>query len=478
MPDIMALVRVDCSVIVTDVRADAGRITVDGDAVFTVLYQSGYGVKLNSAEFTRHFSQNFSAKQGAFDTSARATAAVTYVSCRLNDARTPKLLAKIQTEVEVRSNVLQKCVDTESSGSSFYRRASFSVPLAGQNARGVHECNGEIVVSRGDSAVGDIVMHSVSLQSYAATPIDGAVSFRGNVLVKALYESEDGSSYHAISKSIPFGFDEQNASVKATSQIDAKARISGHSLTAVMDNYGENRLIKVSFDVCTDTYCFEDREYTVATDMFTPNFLSETAVANVTYPLCPVTYEKNFSLDTRTERFEIPYTELYDASCRVNNASAECVDGGINVKGSLTISVLGKRDEGFDSTDINESLDEFFPLDVIDSSTPTANINITEVIPSLLSDGSIAVKVMGEALICMHPTETRSFISEVIKEEALPKEEEGVNAAYYFPSHDDTLWSVAKHYGVNPSSVLASSHGAFDENGGIKPETKYIFINK
>lgn len=478
MPDIMALVRVDCNTDVTDVKVDAGRITVEGDALFTVLYQSGYGVKLNSAEFTKHFSQTFTPKQGAFDTACRASSCVTFVSCRLNDARTPLLKAKIQTQAEVRSCVLQKCVDTESSGSTFYKRSSFTVPMPRQNIRSMHECNGEIVIPRGDSAVGDIIMHSAVLQSYAVSATDGSISCRGNVLVKAVYESEDGSSYHSVSKSIPFGFDEPTAAATASSQTDARVRVTGHSLTAVMDNYGENRLIKATFDICTDVYCFDEREYTVATDLFTPNFSSETATAAVTYPLCPITSEKNFSFDTRTERYEIPYTELYDASCRINSATVDIADGGVNVRGSMTISVLGKRDEGFDSADIGENFEEFFPIEVTGDSAPTVNINVTEVIPSLLSDGSIAVKVLAEAVISMYPTETRSFIAEVVKEETLPAEEEGVTAAYYFPSGDDTLWSVAKHYGVNPSSVLASGHGAFDEDGNIRPDTKYIFINK
>ena len=151
-------------------------------------------------------------------------------------------------------------------------------------------------------------------------------------------------------------------------------------------------------------------------------------------------------------------------------------DGGVELTGTLTVSVLGDSMEGVLHRDHTAEFVQFIPAELPGGLTEiTAEAMPFEIMPTLHSDGSLSARVICNASLTCRRAEIMSFLSEPVKQ-ADPPEEEPYSVAYFYPAKTDTLWSVAKKYRIDPAKLKADNPTSFDESGRLLPGTRTITV--
>lgn len=480
-PDVTRLVRVDCTPYIDGCEIGSDKVHMNGRVVYDVLYETDRKNKLRYCSFTQDFHHSADLPRNDLETlRGECSAACCKITCKMLSPRRLVLHARLELHTLVFGERAIELLSTEPTDGMFFRTKQFRYDAPSEKVGGEFRFDETLPLLQGEKNIGEVICASVTLQPPQTSIAQGSLIAKTNALVKVLYEAEDAESGYCMSaKSVPLSITLEDAAIADTKQCAMQLSINGSHVVPELDQYGENRLLKAGFTVEAEATLVGSNEATVADDLFSTAFADTVARTELELPHLTESVDRSFTVDLKLPADEPFFTTLYDTTVRAGHVRAAQADGGIELSGTLTVSILGDGSDGIQHRDYTEEFVQFVPADIPEQfSGVTVDVTPFEVLPTLHSDGSISARVICNARLALYAKEQVSFLSSITKQTELEPETDDCTVAYFFPARTDDLWAVAKKYRVDPDRIRAANPNAFDETGRLTAGTKTVTILK
>lgn len=481
-PDVIRLIRVDCTPYVDSCQVTDNKVQISGRVIYDLLYETDHRNKLRFCSFTQEFRHAADLPKNDLEApEAFCDASCSKITCRMLSPRRPVLRARLELHTTVSGMAAVSLLSTQSAENVFFVKKPLRYDVPGAPYREEFRFDEALPLLQGEDSIGELIFGSVSLQPAQTTVTRGNVLAKTNAVVKALYQPEDASregEYRMAVKSLPLTLSMETPEAEEGKLCRLRLELGAQSVLPELDQYGESRMLKACFTVNASLRSTGTAETEVAEDLFTPGKITTACRRELSIPRMSSVADRSFTVDLKLPREDPVFTALYDASVRAGKAKAVPGEGGVELAGTLTVSILGESMDGIQHRDHTAEFLQFVPAEIpAGLSEVQAEIAPFEVLPTLHSDGSISARVICNATLSFHTEEQVSFLCEPVTQTE-PEEEDPYSVAYFYPTVTDTLWSVAKKYRIDPAKLKADNPTSFDENGRLTAGTKTVTVLK
>lgn len=477
-PDISRLVRVDCMPYIESSEVNGDRCTVNGRVICTLLYETDYKNKLKSVSFEKEFTHNFELRdQQAAETFARSHARCSHISCKLQSPRRCVIRPRLKLDLGLRFRRPLHALDP-GCGGRYCRTASVTYEQANPVRKEEFPVDEELLLHQSEKAIGDVIHTSVKLQPPQIVTAGGETAIKTTATVKMLYETEGEDAEPVMSvKTIPLSLNVQG--LEEGTEAEVVLRVSDEKVSAELDNYGENRVIRAVFTANADIYTTDTVSEEVAVDVFSEGAIDSPVDTTVALPSEAALYNRSIVLDsivTPERPFVCP---LYDLDIVVNDLDPQITEEGILLRGTYTTSVLGRTADAFESFDFTKEFSQLIPIEMPDNLTDVqAQMTPIDYSVTTLPDGQLGLRITFQTKLTAHTADKATFITDISSSDPVAKSNDAASAVYFFPSPSDDLWSISKRYLKNPDAVRSANPNAFDENDNLAVGTRTVLIKK
>lgn len=480
-PDVVRLIRVDCTPFIDTCEVNSGRVRIAGRVLYDILYEADRKRRLRFCSFVEDLLHTAEApKHDLEELRADCKAVCGRITCKMLSPRHLVLQAKLELCTSFTGENPIRALSVSPSEGVFFHEKRFPYDAPAEIVKSERKFEETLPLLQGEKSIGEVVFGSVSVQPPQVTLSEGSAAAKTNAVVKVLYEAEGGDETYCMSvKTVPVSLTVESPSVGEDRRTALSLSVTAQSVSADLDQYGENRILKAEFTVAAVAVSTEERIAETADDLFSAD--SEVALerSEITVPQLADISDRSFTVDLRFAPDVPPFSAIYDADARVGRIRASAGDGGVEIEGTLTLSVLGDGADGIQERDYAEEFKQFIPVDLPRNHAGVmCEVTPFEVMPTLHSDGSVSARVICSARVFVYTEEKECFLSGAAASAPLPEEAEPYTVAYFFPAGTDTLWSVAKRYRVDPKRIEADNPGAFAGDGQLVSGTKTVIVRK
>lgn len=480
-PDVIRLIRVDCTPYIDGCECGTDKVHINGRVVYDVLYETDRKNKLRYCSFTQEFRHTAELPKHELENiQASCHAACSKITCKMLSPRRPVLRARLELHTRVCGETVVGLLSPQPIEGMFFRKKQIRLDTAPETVVTELRFDETLPLLQGEKNIGEIIFGCVALQPPQVTVTEGCAIAKTNAVVKVLYEAEDAESgYCMSSKTVPLSVSLEAPAIREDKRCTVALGMSAYSVLPELDQYGESRLLKAEFSVNASATLIGCADVEVADDLFSTGYADTVARTEMNVPTVYDIVDRSFTVDLKVPAEEPPFTALYDTTVRAGRVRATPAEGGVELNGTLTVSVLGDSRDGILHRDYTEDFVQFVPVDL---PRPLAGIIADvapfDVLPTLHADGSISARVICNAKIYLYAEQQVSFLSGISKQVELDTSDDAYTVAYFFPSRADDLWSVAKRYRIDPERLRASNPKAFDDSGRLAGNVKTITVVK
>lgn len=478
-PDIARLVKVDCTPFLENCDTEGEKATIKGKVLYDVLYETDYKNRLRCVSFTQEFSQSIPIpRSNAEDITAFCDTECSKISCKLLSPRRVIIKSTLGTQFDIEGETAIKAVAVNESKNEFFRKKTIGF----EGRTSLHSENfhfsDSLSLAQSEKSIGEIVCGSITLQPAQTTISPGRAEIKTTAAIHILCEEENNEGvYYMSQKTLPVNIDYQNDAIEDFKHISLSLEPRDFEFSPELDQYGESRVIKTSFNVKIKMKINEPKAYTVADDMFEKGYNSILQKGTAKMPILYSQSESGFTIETKLPSMTPRPDTILDSSAKDFGSSTEKTEGGINLSGSFILTLMTNTPEGIFSFDHSVPYKQFCPLDLPEGeSNIVADTYPIEAIATLHSDGSATVRIIAGTKLYVFTESEDSFIQDVTKRTPIENTNEGSMLVYFYPNKTDDLWSIAKNYRTDPESILSSNPQHFDENGNNTEPERPILI--
>lgn len=467
-PDIARLVKVDCTPFTEACTVEDGRVTVRGKAVYDVLYETDYKNRLRCCSFTQDFSHSLPLpRSGATEISSFCSVRCERIDCKLIGPRRIVIRTALGAQFDIEGEVSVKAVAVNEDGEAFFRKKAVGFDGRTSSYEESFRFAEQLVLSRNEKAIGEIVCGSITLLPPQTTVLPERIEIKSTAAVRVLCEEENNEGkYYMSAKTVPVNIEYTNPAIEDFKRLSLSIEPSDAEFIPELDQYGENRVIKTSFNVRMKLKINEPKAYTVADDMFEKDYDSTLVKTSALLPHLYSENDVSFSAEAKLPPMMPTPETLLDATARDYGSNVEKTEGGVTVSGNFIVTLTADTAEGIHSFDHSVPYSQFFPLDIPNSETATvADTYPVEVMTTLHSDGSVTAKIIAGTKIYIYCESEETFISEITKRSPRKSTDDGSMLVYCYPSRQETLWDIAKLYRADPEGIAKLNAERFDEGG-------------
>ena len=305
---------------------------------------------------------------------------------------------------------------------------------------------GKLLKSWGDASVTEI------------TAMAGAVRMRGDVQLSLLYRCQDPAEpLQEAAMTLPFDYDLALPDSFMGLQTEGRADVQDLKVTAQFDEDGEMRVLQVECLLQMRANVWATQDLEVLQDAYAPNQDLEVSEQQITLSRPAVEQQA-----TQLLKESLPLPEGMPNIGRISFLQATpCIadwavtDQGLEVQGILTCGVLYESDqeeggiEGFNSEtpfSIELTLPERLEGEVDVSAA------VDQSFGTVLSPTEMEGRFTLRFTVASYPETQVGAVDNIVHQG--PSSQQGSGIVVAFVRTGDTLWSIARRYGVSLQSVL------------------------
>ena len=487
LPNINRLIRAEEQPKIDSCEISSGKAVVKGRSVFCILYESDYKGKVCQAVFSTDFEQKFdlnSRNYGAVgdesgDVICDSDVSSAFVGCKLLSPR--KLLLRSRDNIRFstrRSHGYETPDKDRSAVPTYYRSENLSYLSYRQPLERDYELTESIVLNENEPSIGEIVFTNVFLAAPDIINEYGRLKINVDAIVKTLYENEQGTDYYTKNEIIPLSLTVDDNVLNESTVTFVKLIVPEISSEKENDDYGEPRVITVSFSVKALINILENKETDAVTDVFSPGYDHETEKSTVVYDELAEATETSVTMEKVFETAETDISSVLDASVILNVKECVFENGEVTVKGDADISVLGKGGaEGnrISAADFSVTFEETFKSNAPPDTKFTCSILPVSVTAKMTGKNKLSIRSDAKATLCGIRKCRKDIVSSSTLTEKDAKKSDGTIVICY-PSQGDSLWDIAKKYSSSPEKIMSCNANAFTDGETVSKGTKIIMI--
>ena len=314
--------------------------------------------------------------------------------------------------------------------------------------------------------IGTILSKTLTLSPPEVFEREGVVVVNSNAHYTALVEEENtDNTVFAVMRTIPISMEFNEPEGE---HFHAELRVATLDASAELNDYGENKIMAVSFSVDARLKGYANEPLELVTDAFNSNYENHIRTDSLYYDIPVFAAERSFTVE-KTVETDANLLEVLDTIATVSVASTVKEEGGLRVRGNIAYSVLAIADYGVTTIDSVEPFDELFP-----ANTPEGDVDYysfgypLSASSALVGSGTVGTKVVVMLSIFGFEKREVTVAAELTMEESAKDEFADEAVIYYYPDRDETLWNVAKQYSVNPALLRSDNESAFDESDHVR----------
>ena len=470
-PDVEAVLLCEAFPRLDEPILENGIVTLNGTVRYQVLLLTEGGV-LTNLGFNEPFTLKKEVPGASDDAVILAVPTLDYAAAKLVNPR--KLHLRSQTNVDLR--VWEPiCPCPEIRGAETLdddmnlQRKLCRIPTAVVLSASENDIpvSTDIELTSGDPPAAEIVSVSVFLTPSEVKPRGETTDVRLEASLTALYRSEEGN-YFTAGKKMPL---EQTVAIAAADCADWIANaVPGPVNAAIAANgYGEMKTLEIDFTYDLVLYGFCRRTVEGVSDMFSTEFHTETESAAIPVTRLHRTYSTGLSVNASFDRSGLTTDHARDiftgtAVPKDLTVTADPARGKITVEGKLDITlVIEGAPEGDSETNFT-SIRESYPFRCeLDAGDLTGNETF---IPSCFVTG-LRFRMDQNTLyadieLCLRvltlQSEKTVTVSAVDLDRTRPASYPAAPIVLCYPTHNETLWDIAKLYRVTEAEIKEANH--------------------
>ncbi len=455
-PDMLKILQVDAVSCITDIDVTDGKLFLSGKVNVTVLYvPDRENEKVRSAEGSFEFSHKAENGRIGAGMTAMVNCNVDRLEFSALNSRKVRIKAIVGIDYEV-INVEENEIAC-GTGSETAQTLTKTVTLSDVSDLSRHEfsvCE-KIEVPTGQESVNEIIKTDVKISDTEYKTLSGKIVVKGAVCVCVLY-TDDDCNIEFTEAEIPFTevFDAENVTEESVCDIDYSVmNVSG---CVSEDSDGDRRIIEVEAEISAQVKASDSVNTEILSDCYEP--FRKTELVKRTMQAEEVA-ERPSAQNTLREIIEFPQdapevTGVYNVVARPVVGKAELQGGKLLCEGRIEAYILYISDS---SESPVYSMKKDFPFSYMlecscsgSGFTPKIKAEIKHISYNLNAAGELELRCILSLNAEVMKKQTIELIDEANESDA----ESRGGMVIYFVQEDDSLWSIAKRYGVPQSEIV------------------------
>ncbi len=464
-PNIVKIMKCSLCPIVTDSRIDGSVISVSGKVEGDIIYLSDFEGKVKSIHIDEDFSHDFKMPDAASENALLSVSAdVSNVATKLLSPRQLDTKCRINIGANVTENTQKELYSPESAKNDGAFVKTTTLPFSVRTPLALYSdtLQGDIQLSDDQKNISEIIFTDAVAFFERTSVSEGEVHFKGVMNICCVYcaqgTGDEMSEYVTITTTLPFEASISDESITKDSHIFANITPFCPKASVSYDNYGENRIISLNIPYTVNAYVYNDNSLCICTDVFGTQ-------GDITPQMCSFTTEKTLGVINTTAEF----TE----KLRTDSKALSQIDGGIFTAKPLGTEisegkyfVLARINGTLFGKDQNSYLvisDVSFNTKVpIDGITPLpdtyAEVSLNTRDFSLSHENGAVICNMTLGIDAVVSQKSKSDCIETVSITSEQNKSTGkAQIIVYYPDANEDIWSIAKHFRVDPK-ILSDSN--------------------
>lgn len=453
MEDAKSVLHVSAATRRKDVFLSENRLEYEGEINYDVLYLSESG-EIGHLNYKSDFNGGVNIKGVNSDSTAVLSFLPPSVTARLSNPRRVGIRTKLPVHIRAYENDRDEGDGGIPDGEVEKREesvGSLCVCCAGDKGIGVSE---DIVIPSDKDEIDTLAAIYAKPVVTELRASDGKVVFRGEINITLLYKTTDGE-YESFSKKIPVSHIIQTDGAEDGDECKGEIVVYDMNSEVSGDVNGDKRVVELDFLYDIYACCMRNREENIVTDVY---FLDKNC-QNEYKPIKFKSLEKMITMNTtvsgKTESDGKKVRRILFATCDAEDCECKYDGNRVICSGNVMFNCVALYDDGVG--EMSSSLPfkaESEAVKLSQNAQLFAQCRTSEA--KVWADGE---NVYGntEAYITVEVIETdeKNVLSactagEDAGEVILP-------LTLYYPTKDDSLWSVAKKYHTKISDIISAN---------------------
>lgn len=464
LPDVKRIIRVDARPKIDGKFIASGKVEYEGDAVCTVLFCDGEN-KLKTVTFTAPFSDAVELSDGDNECIANLIPAPESISCRTLNPRRISLRLRIDTEVTVWCNrtfapTLSGTYSEDTAEKKTRDVEVMKLICAGESGL---NASADIEVDGALMPVDDIISCNVGMSFYECKGAEDRVLCRGEMPITVFYRTDDenGENYTVLFRKLPLAQVVGAEGVTDGYECMARGSVDGVKFNVAENGFGEKRIIELDVSYRIYLNCVGKDKINVTEDIYAPG--SETKAETELREFCRLVKNTsrsfNVSKSFTVEELNIQGAEkIFELSAepRITDVKKSTDGFKLSVSGVAPASAIVKKEDGLFST----SFEVPFSVDIDADGVPDTFTYNADAICTCSKGRLDGEKLFAEIELQINLMVLGISEVKVLKNaEFTEKNEEGERPQmrFFYPSPDETLWSIGKHFGISQKSLCEAN---------------------
>lgn len=465
-PSIERIILTDTKSNINECIFENDKIKITGDCYFTVLYKSDYKEKIKSVTFTEQFSKEL-------DASALLNYSEKDIHLNVKEKlTTPKATAINGRRLSLSANVIINvcadiCVEVGLFKNEIINCETLDKQITSLSATFVPDIdftlNHEISLSSEMPSASDIIFTTCLASVENIQKYDEKTIVSGNLNLYCLYEAEnseyENGEYISLQKQIPFTKEINSDGIKLPYEVELETSVVNSKCEISPDSYGENKMINAEISLCIkDIKILKNNTYTIFEDAFSCLFESEIQKSDYTAESIAECISAVCISEEQINNERSGISDIMLSSGNVAITNSEIVDGKLILSAKASATVIGTNDKGemvsstvsfpthltLTAPKERENI-SFYPVAEVSEITCRANDSVL----------NCSMKIF---VRCVALKQTPySAVSDFKICENSPREDKNTCVTIYYPESHESLWSIAKKYGVSTESIKLSN---------------------
>ena len=471
-PDIVRVVKSQMRVNISSQSYSSGKLTVEGNAVLSVLYLCAEG-RLHCFEQRLPFSKTADVRDDEnciYITNAKTE----FVNCRVVSQRKLDIHASIS--IFYKGIIIQKekifcgCEGvaletdktlTNSSDLTDFKSKSFNVSETAE-------------IGSTQPSVSQIASDSISVRLVSTKLISDKILIKGELNVNIVYISENEGSVEHVSSTVPF-----SQIVEASSDEHSISFVSlsvgGYDIFAKTDSSSQLRLFEISAIVRADISVFNNREISVVNDLYSTEYSVVPTVSDIALTDCVQNH-----LDTYLVRDKIDFVNdkiltVCDADAVLSYIDYKYEKGRFIYFGTVSLTLLVNTEkEGYTAVEKSAEFEFEKNLDAsCDSVSSELSGCVSGISFNITGDNTVEVRAEIEISSVIFSENCKRLISDIsVNEDKKLDNYHGVTV--YFADRGERVWDIAKRFNTAVTSLCEENSLSTQK---LETDKKLIIIN-
>lgn len=470
LPDASKIIKCHTCIHIQEKNPVTDAVCISGEVVYHILYLPENSCCLKSIKVKDNFEQNFSVPGATSNTITFAQGYIVHCECRLINSR--KIAVRSVAEISVSAyNPCVADIPTDipevANTSIETKKGKLDLCVTQAIAETNFNVSEDLELPSTKLPIADLLYTDATISLKDIKTVSNKIIVKACAQIKTVYISNiDKETCHEVENEIPFSqiIDIANAEDEKTA-IDVSLQITSLATEVAEDQNGENKIISCNLGVCAQVKAEKNMSLNILKDAFSinNNMKLDQKNINVEKVLDQSTNQITIKdvMPVSPEREDIG--EIIDLSAQATMPSVLTENQMLQISGAVEVAVLCCEKEQYYTLHKQIPFQYQHKLPEAPGKVKSeATVKIISVSYNINMSGEIELRILCDV-------HTKSMLQS--KENIVGSANISGNSAspvkrsplvLYYPQKNDTLWEIAKRYGVKLNDIRKLNH--LDEN--------------